>query len=145
MPAWHTRNIRALEGRGRPCRYQASHSGYDRAPSWLPPSLLRQHFLPPFQAAIRAGAATVMSSYNTPVDTPSVISQTWTRKWLRGEAGFEGVLITDWTEIYNQIDWHRSAADSLEAVVQALVRSSLDMVRAILTSLPVPTLLTPAI
>lgn len=111
------------------CRYQASRSGYDRGPSWLPASLIRQYFLPPFAAAVRAGVASAMTAYNTPDDVPIVIGQKWTRKWLRGEAGFKGCVITDWTEIYNQLDWHHSASTPVEAVSQALSRTSIDMVR----------------
>lgn len=85
--------------------------------------------LPPFQDAIHAGVATAMLSYNSPVDVPAVISRTWSRRWLRGEASFDGAVVTDWLEVYNQIDWHLTAASRLEAVVQALERSCMDMVR----------------
>jgi hypothetical protein len=142
-----------------------------------------------------------MLSYNTPVDMPAVISRTWSRRWLRGAADFQGCIVTDWLEVrvpgatalcgshctclhrpgsaatihahrpdirrelrlvqidgmqdrnragstlsvslaegshallvclqvYNQLDWHRTAATRLEAVVQALERSSMDMVRS---------------
>jgi hypothetical protein len=111
------------------CRYQASRSGYDRGPAWLPESFVLQHCLPPFKAAIEAGVATAMTSYNVPVDTPVVISRTWTRRWLRGDAAFSGALVTDFLEVYNQLDWHRTAANRHEAVVQALQRCSMDLVR----------------
>eukprot|EP00892_Ulva_mutabilis_P005303 jgi/Ulvmu1/3144/UM015_0184.1 len=107
--------------------YQASRSGYDRGPSYLPDSMIRQYFLPPFLAAVRAGVATAMTAYNAPSDIPVVTSQKWTGRWLRGEAAFQGLVVTDWTEIYNQIDWHRTAATPLEAITQALTRSSLDL------------------
>ena len=76
-----------------------------------------------------AGVATAMLSYNTPSDVPAVISRAWTRRWLRDEAAFDGLVVTDWLEVYNQLDWHRTAATRLEAVVQALLRSSMDMAR----------------
>jgi beta-glucosidase-like glycosyl hydrolase len=79
---------------------------------------------------VSAGVASAMTAYNTPDDVPIVIGQKWTRKWLRGEAAFEGLVITDWTEIYNQLDWHHSAATSVEAISQALSRTAIDMVRA---------------
>ena len=41
---------------------------------------MRQHLLPPFWDAVHAGVATAMLSYNTPVDTPAVISRTWSRR-----------------------------------------------------------------
>lgn len=69
-----------------------------------------------------------MTAYNAPADIPVVSSQKWTGRWLRGEAEFQGLVVTDWTEIYNQIDWHRTAATPLEAITQALTRASLDMV-----------------
>ena len=77
---------------------------------------------------MRAGVASAMTAYNTPDDVPIVIGQKWTRKWLRGEAGFKGCVITDWTEIYNQLDWHHSASTPVEAISQALSRTAIDMV-----------------
>lgn len=38
------------------------------------------------------------------------------------------MLVTDWQEVYNQLDWHQSASSGEEAVAQALLRSSTDMV-----------------
>jgi beta-glucosidase-like glycosyl hydrolase len=70
-----------------------------------------------------------MTSYNSPVDMPVVISRKWSRRWLRGDAAFAGVLVTDYLEVYNQVAWHCTAADRHEAVVQALQRCSMDLVR----------------
>jgi beta-glucosidase-like glycosyl hydrolase len=77
---------------------------------------------------VRAGVASAMTAYNTPDDVPIVIGQKWTRKWLRGEAAFKGLVITDWTEIYNQLDWHHTASTPVEAISQALSRTAIDMV-----------------
>jgi beta-glucosidase len=77
---------------------------------------------------VRAGVASAMTAYNTPDDVPIVIGQKWTRKWLRGEAAFQGLVITDWTEIYNQLDWHHTASTPVEAISQALTRTAVDMV-----------------
>lgn len=85
---------------------------------------------------MRAGVATAMTAYNTPADIPIVISQKWTGRWLRGEAAFQGLVVTDWTEIYNQIDWHRTASTPLEAISQALTRASLDLVRVCQPCMP---------
>ena len=90
---------------------------------------MRAYFLPPFAAAIRAGVATGMVSYNAVDGLPMVISRKWTRTWLRKEQRFAGMLVTDWQEIYNQLQWHYSAATGSEAVELALTRSSIDMVR----------------
>lgn len=44
--------------------YPNPRTGHDRAPSWIPYNFLLQYFLPSFRAAVEAGVATVMESYN---------------------------------------------------------------------------------
>jgi len=39
--------------------YMAARSHYDHAPSWIPEVFMRQYFLPPFAAGVRAGAPVV--------------------------------------------------------------------------------------
>ena len=54
--------------------YSAPSSGRDRAPVYMPERELRQHFLPPWRAAIDAGALTVMEAYHELNDVPMVAS-----------------------------------------------------------------------
>jgi len=54
--------------------------------------------LPPFIAAIKAGTDAVMTAhmvYSSVSDTPATLCKTWLTDELRGNLGFEGVIITD--------------------------------------------------
>ncbi|MGV3711779.1 beta-N-acetylhexosaminidase [Pseudolysinimonas sp.] len=60
---------------------------------------LRQRDLPPFRAAIEAGARTVMTSHilvpQVDPDNPATFSSRILGELLRGELGFDGVIVTD--------------------------------------------------
>src|SRR6202012_4420217 len=59
------------------------------------PRELRSALLPPFQAAIRAGAGSVMSAYNE-IDGVPCSSDHWLlTDLLRGEWGFDGFVVSD--------------------------------------------------
>lgn len=57
--------------------------------------------LPPFEAAIRAGARLVMTAHvalpalNNGLDIPATLSESILKDLLRGELGFEGVIVSD--------------------------------------------------
>jgi beta-glucosidase len=40
--------------------YSFPLTGRDRTPAWIPENYLREYFLPPFAASIKAGARTIM-------------------------------------------------------------------------------------
>ncbi|MEO2169824.1 MAG: glycoside hydrolase family 3 C-terminal domain-containing protein, partial [bacterium] len=58
---------------------------------------LREIYLPPFEAAVKeAGARGVMSAYNRIRGTYACENKPLLRDILRGEYGFEGVVVSDW-------------------------------------------------
>lgn len=88
---------------------------------------LREAHLPPFQAAVDAGVSSVMSAYTIYDGVPVTASTFIMRDVLRGEMGFEGLLMTDWTTIENLVKTG-VAADEDEAVLQAIeARIDMDM------------------
>ncbi|MDE2859734.1 MAG: glycoside hydrolase family 3 C-terminal domain-containing protein [Chloroflexota bacterium] len=82
---------------------------------------LRATHLPPYQAAIAAGARTVMASYSSWDGEKLHAHRYLLRDLLKGELGFQGFVVTDWMAI-NQLD-----PDYQQCVVQAL-RAGIDMV-----------------
>ena len=54
--------------------YAASEAGHDYAYTDISSRMLHETYLPPFQAAVEAGAMTVMSSFNDITGTPAVIN-----------------------------------------------------------------------
>ena len=57
---------------------------------------LREIYLPPFAAAIRAGAGAVMCGYYAVNGVPACQNQMLLDRYLRGELGFTGWVISDW-------------------------------------------------
>ena len=112
--------------------YSMPRTGHDRSPAWIPRRHLYQYFVQPWRRAIGGSddddrVLTVMESYSETDGVPNVANFDATRRLLREELGFEGVLVTDYHEILNLVDWHRVAADGYEAVKLMLRDSSVDM------------------
>jgi len=112
--------------------YSAPTGGLDRAPSLIPPRMLKQLYLPPFRAALHSesnptGALTVMENYIELDGVPMASSSEHLTDLLRDELGFDGVLVTDYKEIENLHSWHHVAATESDAVAIAMTDTSIDM------------------
>ena len=57
---------------------------------------LRQVYLPPYHAAVEAGAATLMSSFNSINGIPATANPFILTHILRKEWGFDGFVVSDW-------------------------------------------------
>lgn len=99
--------------------YGAPTAGRDYNTVELSERTLRDDYLPAYREAIDAGAATVMTSFNTLDRVPSSANRRLMRDILRGEMGFEGVLISDWAAI-EELCSHGVARDKEEAAHLAL-------------------------
>jgi beta-glucosidase len=75
--------------------YGASEGGRDYDPVYLSETQLRNTYLPPFEAAAKAGAATFMSAYMDLNDVPASGNRFLLRQVLRDEWGFEGFVVSD--------------------------------------------------
>lgn len=80
---------------------------------------LREVFLPPFEKAVEAGVATVMTAYGSIDGTPFTIDCVSLRDILRGELGFEGFVVTDWDNVNALVQRQHVAATVEEASVMA--------------------------
>lgn len=99
--------------------YGAPTAGRDYNAVELSERTLRDDYLPAYKEAVDAGAATVMTSFNTLDRVPSSANRWLMRDILRGEMGFEGVLISDWAAI-EELCSHGVAQDQEEAARLAL-------------------------
>ena len=79
--------------------YGASEQGRDYNSTNIPENELRNVHLPPFEAAVRAGCATVMTSFSDLDGIPATANQFLLRTVLRGEWAFDGVVVSDWESI----------------------------------------------
>ncbi|MDR0657963.1 MAG: glycoside hydrolase family 3 C-terminal domain-containing protein [Mediterranea sp.] len=105
--------------------YGAAEGGRDYASTFIPERLMRNVYLPPFEAAARAGAATYMVSFNDNDGVPSTGNAFTLRQVLRDEWGFDGFVVTDWASATEMVA-HGFAADSKEAALKA-VQAGIDM------------------
>jgi beta-glucosidase len=80
---------------------------------------LSEVHLPGFAAAIRAGVATLMPAFTDLNGVPMTAHIPLLRDWLRGEMGFDGVIVSDYNAIAELIN-HGVAADLVDAAVLAL-------------------------
>ena len=101
-------------------------SGINCAPANISMRLLRETFLYPFKEAIqKAGAISVMASYNEIDGVPSHASQWLLRDVLRKEWGFKGYVVSDYYAIWElsyrpDTHGHFVAGDKKEACVLAV-------------------------
>ena len=107
--------------------YGAGKNGKDRANALIPENSLRQYFLPPFEKAIQNGAKGVMISSNAVNGIPCHINSYYINDILKGELGFKGVVISDFSDVEFLITAHLSAKDKREATKMA-VNAGLDMI-----------------
>ncbi len=105
--------------------YGAAEGGRDYNTTEIPERLLREIYLPPFQAAVDAGAATLMSAFNAINGVPATANAPTLDHVLRREWGFRGFVVSDWTSIKEMIA-HGIALDGATAARKALL-AGLDM------------------
>lgn len=84
-----------------------------------------QFYLPPYKAAVDAGAATVMTSFNEIDGIPATGNHWLLSELLRKEWGFKGFVVTDYTSI-NEMIAHGIVKNEYEAGELAL-KAGVDM------------------
>lgn len=99
--------------------YSAAEGGRDYNSVDISERSLRETYLPPFIAAIHAGAGTIMCSFNDLNGVPASANKFLLTTLLREELKFEGVLISDWESI-EELIYHGLAKDKKEATIKAI-------------------------
>ena len=106
--------------------YSFPLTGRDRTPAWIPENYLREYFLPPFEAAIKAGARTIMINSGEINGVPGHVNRHILTDILRTELGFKGFVVSDWQDIKKLVNVWRIAADEKEAT-RLSVLAGIDM------------------
>ena len=99
--------------------YGAVQGGMEYNTADIPETTLRQVHLPAFKAAFDAGALSTMSSFNDIAGVPSTGNHHLLTDILRGEWGFTGLVVSDYTSD-EELILHGYAADGADAVVKAI-------------------------
>jgi beta-glucosidase len=100
--------------------YGAAEGGLDYNTVDLSERTLREVYLPPFRSAIDAGALSIMSAFNEIGGIPSNANRNLLTGVLRGEWGFQGFVVSDYTADEELIA-HGFAADGREAAKRAFL------------------------
>jgi beta-glucosidase len=100
--------------------YGAAEAGREYNTTDMSEVQLRQVYLPPYHAAVEAGAATVMSAFNSLNGVPASANPFLLQTILRDEWGFDGPVVSDYTAVM-ELTHHGVALDAAMATEKALI------------------------
>lgn len=103
--------------------YGAAIGGRDYNAVDMSERMLWETYLPPFKAALDAGAATFMNSFNDLNGIPATGSHYLQREILKGKWKFNGFVVSDWGSIGEMIP-HGFVANDYEAAQAAMLAGS---------------------
>ena len=107
--------------------YGAAVGGRDYNAVDMSQRMLWETYLPPFKAALDAGAATFMNSFNDLNGIPATGSTYLQRDILKGQWGFTGFMVSDWGSVGEMVA-HGYARDQSDAARLAInAGSDMDM------------------
>ncbi len=107
--------------------YSASEGGRDYNTTWIPEVQLRDIYLPPFKAALDAGAMSVMCSFNNMNGFPSSANPHLNIDILRNEWQSDALLVSDWGSGSDLVP-HGMCADKKDAALRCInARMEMDM------------------
>lgn len=91
------------------------------APAHIPPRVLREVYLHPFEAAVReAGLESIMAGYHELDGVPCHANHELVTDIVRGEWEFAGTIVSDYFAVEELFSYHHLAGDSMEAAGLAL-------------------------
>ncbi len=100
--------------------YSETQGGRDASEADISRRKLRSYFLPPFERAVRAGAMTFMTGYQSMDGVPSTANRWLLTEVLKDEWGFRGVLVTDWDNVGRLVHEQKVCATYADAAIVAL-------------------------
>ncbi|AMJ65138.1 glycoside hydrolase family 3 N-terminal domain-containing protein [Hymenobacter sp. PAMC 26628] len=99
--------------------YGVPEGGHNGGSIGTGPRELYQSFLPPFRAAVKAGALSVMTAYNSVDGVPCSANAFLLTDLLRKQWGFQGFTVSDLDSISGLVGGHRVAATPAAAAINA--------------------------
>lgn len=99
--------------------YGAGEAGRDYNTVDMSETQLRERYLPPYKAAIDAGARFIMPSFNALNGVPSTGNKLLMQQILRKEWGFDGMVVSDYSAVGELMN-HGIAEDEADAARLAI-------------------------
>ncbi|GMF38906.1 unnamed protein product [Phytophthora fragariaefolia] len=106
--------------------YSDTPTGHDKDGVTLTDFDLLNYFAPQFKAGFDAGALTTMENYISVNGVPTIANPKLMTDLLRNDFAFDGVSVSDYAEINQLTDFHRTARSEDETTRQSLERTTLD-------------------
>jgi beta-glucosidase len=106
--------------------YSFPINGKDRTPAWISERMLREYFLPTFEAGIAAGAPTIMVNSSEVDGIPGHANYHLLTEILRNELNFKGFVVSDWEDII-RLHTRDKVADTPKEAVRLAVMAGIDM------------------
>jgi beta-glucosidase len=103
-----------------------SNNGRDRTPAWISERMMREYFLPTFEAGIKAGSPTIMVNSGEVDGIPTHSDYHLLTEVLRGEMNFKGFVVSDWEDI-KRLHTRDRVAESPKEAVRMAVMAGVDM------------------
>jgi len=103
--------------------YGAAVGGRDYNSVDMSNRMLWETYLPPFKAALDAGAATFMNSFNDLNGIPASANNYLLRDILKGKWNFQGFVVSDWGSIGEMVN-HGYVKDNKEAALASITAGS---------------------
>jgi beta-glucosidase len=106
--------------------YSEPFNGHDRVPADVSQRYLQDTLLPPYRAGVDSGAMTVMANSGAINGVPATASHYLLTDLLRGQWGFNGVVVSDWDDVLSLQTRYHLADNYADAAVLA-VNAGVDM------------------
>ena len=106
--------------------YGNPRTGKDRTPAYIPESELREKCFAPFKACVEAGALTIMVNSSSVNGVPVHANKELITDWLKEGLNWDGMVVTDWSDIINLYTREGVAADKKEAI-EIAINAGIDM------------------
>ena len=106
--------------------YSQPRTGKDRTPAYIPESELREKCFAPFKACVEAGALTIMVNSSSVNGVPVHANKELITGWLKEGLNWDGMVITDWSDINNLYTREGVAVDKKQAI-EIAINAGIDM------------------
>jgi beta-glucosidase len=136
MAASLAKGLQAYDGTGATAKlaatakhfagYSEPLGGHDRVPAQIPVRESQDTFLPSFQSQIDAGVKTAMANSGAVNGVPVHASKFMLTTELRQRMGFNGVTVSDWSDMASPVTKYHLAPDYPTAIAMS-VNAGVDM------------------
>ena len=106
--------------------YSQPRTGKDRTPAYIPESELREKCFAPFKACVEAGALTIMVNSSSVNGVPVHANKELITGWLKEGLNWDGMVVTDWSDINNLYTREGVAVDKKQAI-EIAINAGIDM------------------